>query len=123
MYKSSFGTNGQIQFNSEEEYYQALGYLAKSDGTSAVVWENNEQQGAWGNEGRIHFYIQNPPIPGNFKLTAGTGSIKHRVNCNEFIENLTGNHNFIYGNNQNQQNIKNTIPLEFQNDFAYGLTL
>ena len=123
MYKSGFGTKGQIKFNSEKEYYQALGYLAKSDGTSAVVWENNEQQGAWGNEGRIHFYIENLSIPGSFKLTAGVGNIKYRVNCNDFVENLTKNHNFVYGGKQNKQNIKNTIPSEFQDDFEYGLTL
>ena len=123
MYQSSFGTKNQIRFNNESEYYQALGYLAKSDGTSSIHWENNEQQGAWGSEGRIHFYIQNPSIPGNFSFTAGTGNVIHRTNCNEFIQNIVQNHNFQYGKTQNISSIKNTIPPQYFNDFDYGLTL
>ena len=59
MYRANFGTKTppQIQFTSESQYYQALGYLAKSDGTSSIHWEHNENQGAWGSEGRIHFYV------------------------------------------------------------------
>lgn len=125
MYRANFGTNTppQIQFTSESQYYQALGYLAKSDGTSSIHWEHNENQGAWGSEGRIHFYISNPPIPGYFKLTAGTGNIINRTNCNEFIKNIVTCHNFIMGSSQNIANIRNTIPVEYVNDFNQGLTL
>ena len=122
MYKSSFGTQNQIRFNSESEYYQALGYLAKSDKTS-IHWERNEEQGAWGSEGRIHFYVQNPNIPGYFRLTAGTGNIIHRTNCNDFVQNLVQNHNFQYGDSQNISNIRSTIPTQYINDFNYRLTL
>ena len=59
MYKNGFGTQNQISFNNESKYYQVLGYLAKSDGTTSIHWENNEMLGAWGSEGRIHFYIYN----------------------------------------------------------------
>ena len=125
MYQDNFGTNtpSQIQFNNKNEYYQALGYLAKSDGTSSIHWENNENQGAWGSEGRIHFYINNPTIPGYFKLTAGTGNIINRTNCNEFIKNIVTNNNFVIGSVQNIANIKKTIPVNFLNDFNIGLTL
>jgi len=123
MYQNSFGRKNQIRFNNESEYYQALGYLAKSDGTSSIHWENNEEQGAWGSEGRIHFCIQNPPIPGTFSLTAGTGRIVHRTNCNEFIQNIVQNHRFQLGNTQNIQEIRATIPKEYIDDFDYGATL
>lgn len=125
MYKSSFGTNvpSQIQFQSPTEYYQALGYLAKSDGSSSIHWEHNENQGAWGSEGRIHFYVKNPPIPGYFKFTAGTGNVVYRTNCNEFIQNIVVYNNFIMGKIQNIPHIRSTIPNEFQADFDYGLTL
>lgn len=53
MYKSYFGRNGQVRFSSPNECYQLLGYLAKSDGSTAITWENNEDSGAWGSEGRI----------------------------------------------------------------------
>ena len=125
MYQANFGTNNppQIQFNNEKEYYQALGYLAKSDGTTSIHWENNENQGAWGSEGRIHFYVNNPSIPGYFKPTAGRDNVISRTNCNEFIENIVINHSFVMGDIQNIQNIRNTIPSQYLTDFNYGLTL
>ena len=64
MYKSRFGRNGQINFSSPEDYYELLGYLAKSDGTTSITWENNEDQGAWGSEGRICFYSKRLPSAG-----------------------------------------------------------
>ena len=125
MYQDNFGTNtpSQIQFNNKNEYYQALGYLAKSDGTSPIHWENNEKQGAWGSEGRIHFYINNPKIPGYFKHTKGTRNIVSRINCNEFVSNLYQNHNFVNGIRQNIGRIKSTIPRQYIDDFNYGLFL
>ncbi|RXJ95502.1 hypothetical protein CRU94_07170 [Arcobacter sp. AHV-9/2010] len=125
MYRANFGTNTppQIQFTSESQYYKALGYLAKSDGTSSIHWEHNENQGAWGSEGRIHFYISNPPIPGYFKLTEGTGNVINRTNCNEFIQNIVTNNMFVMGGTQNVTNIRATIPPKFISDFNYGLTL
>ena len=123
MFKKSFGSKGQISFNNENEYYQALGYLAKSDNTTSIHWEKNEEQGAWGNEGRIHFYTSNPQIPGEFKLTAGVGNILHRTNCNEFIKNIVNNHNFQYEYPQDSVSIKSTISDEYKDDFDIGLNI
>lgn len=125
MYRTSFGTNTppQIQFTSESQYYETLGYLAKSDGTSSIHWEHNENQGAWGSEGRIHFYVSNPSIPGFFKFTAGRGKVVNRTNCNEFIENIVTNHNFIMGGIQNIATIRTTVPTQFINNFNNGLIL
>ena len=52
MYRQSFGSIGQVQFTNEHEYYRLLGYLAKSDGSTELAWEHNENQGAWGSEGK-----------------------------------------------------------------------
>jgi hypothetical protein len=125
MYQENFGTNNppQIRFNNENEYYKALGYLSKSDSTTSIHWEQNENQGAWGSEGRIHFLITNPPIPGYFKLTAGRPGVEHRTNCNEFIQNIVTNHYFEMGDTQNITNIRSTIPASFISDFDFGLTL
>lgn len=97
--------------------------MAKSDGSTSLTWEHNEQQGAWGSEGRVHFYTQNPPISATLKHTAGTGNIVSRVNCNEFIENIVTNNQFIMGNSQNRNNIRNTVPQQCQADYDRGLTL
>ena len=124
MYQSSFGSLGQIQFANEHEYYLFLGYLAKSDGSTSLVWEHNENQGAWASEGRIQILKPLPlPYPFNVSLTAGVGNIIARVNCNEFIENIRANHSFVTGNAQNIQAIRQTIPPQYLQDFDAGLTL
>lgn len=125
MYQSNFGTNTppQIQFASENEYYKALGYLARNNDSTSLNWENNQLQGAWGQEGRIHFYFNNPSIPGNFNLTAGNGNIKHRTNCNEFLSNLYTSYGFINGKVQNTTTIRSNIPLPYVQDFNLGLAL
>ena len=75
MYKKSFGINGQIQFANEHEYYKLIGFLAKSDGSTSLVWEHNEEQGAWGSEGRIQIYRAIlPNNMGRLSLSAGVGN-------------------------------------------------
>lgn len=124
MYKSSFGTIGQIQFANEHEFYKLLGYLAKSDGSTSLAWEHNEDQGAWGSEGRIQIHVTNMPAIGQLKLTAGNGGgIFYRINCNEFVENLNVNHGFVYGGVQNIANIRQTIPVSFLQDFDEGYNI
>lgn len=125
MYKENFGTNHppQIQFNNESEYYQALGYLARNNDSTSLNWENNELQGAWGSEGRIHFYVVNPSIPGSFSFAAGNGRIQHRTNCNEFLNNLYQDYGFVNGTVQNLTTIRSNIPTTYLHDFNLGLTL
>jgi hypothetical protein len=124
MYQPSFGTQGQVQFNDEYEYYTLLGYLAKSDGTTSLVWEHNENQGAWGSEGRIQFHTPATPFANNLRYTAGNGgNIIHRVNCNEFVQNLNINHHFSMGANQNRAAIIATVPQMYLADFNRGLSL
>ena len=124
MYKSSFGSFGQIQFANEHEYYKFLGFLAKSDGSTSLTWEHNEDQGAWASEGRIHILKPLPlPYPFNVSLTAGVGNIVARINCNEFIENIRDNHSFIMGSRQNISSIRSTIPHQYLQDFDAGLAL
>jgi hypothetical protein len=106
-----------VQFNNEHEYYELLGFLAKSDGTTSLVWEHNEQQGAWGSEGRIQFFTSNHPFAAALPHTAGVGNITSRVNCNEFVQNLNEDHNFVYGDTQDKEAIKETIPEEYLEDF------
>lgn len=124
MYKQRFGTNGQIQFDNENQYYQLLGYLAKSNGSTSIVWEHNEDQGAWGSEGRIQIHTHNMPQIGHYTLTAGNGgNVISRINCNEFVDNLRANHNFRYGKTQDVDAIRTTIPETFLIDFESGLSM
>ena len=72
MYKSHFGRNGQVSFSCPEDYYELLGYLAKSDGSTSITWENNEDQGAWGSEGRIVFIQEDFRPQDAYVLRQGT---------------------------------------------------
>lgn len=124
MYKPSFGTNGQIQFDNKNQYYRLLGYLAKSDGRTSIVWEHNEDQGAWGSEGRIQIYTHNMPQIGHYTPTAGNGgNVISRINCNEFVANLRVDHKFRYGKTQDIDTIRTTIPDEYLTDFESGLNI
>ena len=124
MYKQSFGSRKQIQFANEQEFYVFLGYLAKSNGNTSLVWEHNENQGAWGSEGRIQIHVDNIPRLWQITLTAGNGgNIKSRINCNEFVKNICTEHGFVYGGIQNVDQILLTIPPQYLEDFYAGLHL
>lgn len=120
-----FGTKQQIQFASDSEFFEALGFLSKNDGTTSIHWEHNENQGAWGSEGRIHCYQNIASFPAYFSnaFTAGVNKIIHRINCNEYIEYIATNHHFQLGNNQNLALITSTIPAQHIADFNRGMTL
>jgi hypothetical protein len=124
MYVNRFGTHNQVCFDAEADYYEFLGYLAKNDGTTKLVWENNDEQGAWTAEGRIHFYIT-PPVVLRARLhhTAGVGSIVSRVNCNDFVQHIARCHNFISNDYQNVVIIRVSIPPMHITDFERGLAL
>lgn len=124
MYKQSFGTEQQVQFANEHEFYSLLGYLAKSDGTTSIVWEHNENQGAWGSEGRIQIHTPNMPNIWNLRYTAGNGgNVLQRVNCNEFVAIICNNHGFVVGGVQNITLIRNLVPTLYQADFDRGLNM
>lgn len=121
MYKSYFGRTGQVRFSGPEEYYELLGYLAKSDGSTSLTWENNEDQGAWGSEGRICFHTRRFPPAGHLKFTAGNGSIYKRVNCNDFVKHICQHHHFVQGKIQDVAAIRKTIPAQYIDCFERGL--
>lgn len=124
MYKSRFGTKQQISFQSEADYYQFIGYLSKNDGSTRIVWEQNNEQGAWAEEGRILFYVSPPrQLRVTLSHTTGNNSILSRVNCNEFITNIRDNHGFVIDGNQDVDKIRSTVPQPFQLEFDNGRTL
>ena len=124
MYRNRFGTRGQIRFLIDDDYYEFLGYLAKGDGTTSLVWEQNEEQGAWGEEGRIQFYVR-PPVALRAKLnhTAGTGKVVSRVNCNDFVEHISQHHHFTSTGSQDIARIRASVPAEHITDFDRGSAL
>jgi len=118
-----FGSNGQLHFSDEKEYYYALGFLASAKRTS-IHWENNEEQGAWGSEGRIHCYKELSLFPPSFPMTAGTGTALRRINCNDYVKTLEETHHFTYGRvNQDITLIMSTVPNRYRADFLRGVAV
>lgn len=118
----TFGSQNQMVFANDHEFFQFLGYLAKSDGSTSLVWEHNEKQGAWASEGRIQLF-RPLPIQWNVKVTAGVGNIIGRINCNEFVEYIRSNYGFIEGSLQDIESIRGLIPENFISVFNSGIEL
>lgn len=87
MAQLEFGRDRQVKFDSEEELNEAIDYILHSPNVDYNVHEDNQNQGAWGSEDRIHFFNKEG-IPECLlkNMTAGNGSIFGRINCKEFVE-------------------------------------
>lgn len=92
--------------------------MCKSNGDTEIAIEHNETSGAWTEEWRIRFFVTNP-YPNCLHDTAGTGNVKTRVNCNEFMEYLR-RLGFVSGKTQNYSAIRNNIPSQYQSNFDLG---
>lgn len=89
MSKLIYGRNDQVHFENEEEKEIAIQYILESPNVDFTIHENNQNQGAWGPEDRIHFKSE-VGVPECLKLimTAGDGSNYGRINCKEFCEEI-----------------------------------
>ena len=116
----SFGRNRQVHFDSQEQFFYALGFLANNS-HAEIIWEHNEEQGAWASEGRIHCLVPPANFPQNFTFTAGNGNVYARINCNDFVRLLIENHNFACrGLPQDIQLILSTVPQQYHSVFMNG---
>lgn len=82
-----FGKNGQVRFNSEEELRIAIEYILSSDNADFNIHGDNQNQGAWASEERIHFKSERG-VPECLKrnMTAGKAGSYGRINCKEFCD-------------------------------------
>jgi len=121
MAKLQYGRNHQVSFGDLHEYYLALGFLADAK-HAEIKWEHNEDQGAWGSEGRIHCLVPTSQFPHNFAFSAGRGNqIYARINCNEYVATLVKEHKFIANSRQqNVADIMSTVPDSYLDDFRMG---
>ncbi len=87
MSEHIFGRNGQVRFDSDEELQIAIDYIISSQNVDFNVHEDNQNQGAWGSEERIHFNSE-MGVPECLKrnMTAGRPGLYGRINCAEFCE-------------------------------------
>lgn len=90
MAKLVYGKNQQVRFNSEEEKQEAIDYILNNpQNVDFNIHEDNQNQGAWSSEERIHFFKEDS-IPECLKrqLTAGRSNLYGRINCKEFCEEV-----------------------------------
>ena len=89
MSKLIYGKNGQVHFDSEKEKQIAIEYILHSPNVDFNIHENNQEQGAWGPEDRIHFRNE-AGVPECLKriMTAGNRSLYGRINCAEFCAEI-----------------------------------
>ncbi len=89
MSKLVYGKNGQVHFESEEEKREAIDYLLTSSNVDFNIHEDNQNQGAWASEERIHFFSEEG-VPESLKkiMTAGRPGLYGRINCEEFCDEL-----------------------------------
>lgn len=84
-----YGKNGQVRFNDESEKMEAIEYLLTSPNVDFDIHENNQEQGAWAPEDRIHFKKEEG-VTESLKrmMTAGRPGLYGRINCKEFCDEL-----------------------------------
>ena len=83
-----YGNKKQVVFANEQEKREAFNYLLSSPNVK-FTHEDNQNQGAWGPEERIHFFKEEG-VPECLKrnMTAGRGSLYGRINCKELCMEL-----------------------------------
>lgn len=82
-----YGKNGQVHFKSEKEKQEAIEYILTSPNVDFNIHENNQEQGAWGPEDRIHFKSKDGiPECLDKLMTAGRPGLYGRINCKEFCD-------------------------------------
>lgn len=89
MTKLVYGKIDQVKFLNAAEKQEALDYLINSDDVG-FYHEQNQEQGAWASEKRIHFY-SDVGVPEGLRRnwTAGRGSrLKARINCGELYDEV-----------------------------------
>lgn len=86
-----------IRYSSWEAFAFALGYLANrlhyrninDSGLIELHFESNDNQGAWGKEGRIHYYGERAYLSSEFldwynAKSAGVNNITYRINSKHY---------------------------------------
>lgn len=127
-----FNWGNVLKFNSEKEYYETLGFLAKDEEYIRIYTESNDKAGAWAGQGRMSLRnVSVDSLPEALKNAFET-SIDGRISETRYVRNLKENHNFtkeidptgsdftkrIY--KENLEKVLETVPKEFENDFYRG---
>lgn len=114
-----WGRSPQLIFKNMNEYYRALGHLTNSEAYS-ISYEYNKKNGSYSDACRIHILSKATNIPQAFEKKRTTNG---RINCNDYVNNLKENHNFVQSGNvytRNFDDVFSTVPEEYISDFLVG---
>ena len=106
-----WGSNGQLKFKNDREYYKSLGIFANPKLTS-IRWEENTQTGSYADAYRlrVHAATKTAKLPNAIKNALRDDG---RINCNPYVLNLLENHGFAMSGNTivaSYEDVINTIP-------------
>lgn len=133
LVKLIFGQRNSLSFSNESEFYYCLGFLVNQRRT-AIFWEHNEDNGAWGSEGRIICFNELNVFPRAFqeKFTLGTSISTRRINCNEYVSLLVEEYFFRQIITPGLTTVKiiapaystiiSSVPEQFRDSFNLGYT-
>jgi len=124
-----YGRTKQLNFQSEQDLYISIGFLAKAK-IRLYIEDNNINfsggEEAWAEEWRMSFseIPDNTPQSIIDSIKPNQDGSNPRLNNKEFINDLLkSQHAFQLGSSQNIENIRDTIPNNFLNDFNDGFYL
>lgn len=121
MDKRYWGKNGQLQFESDYEYYKSLGALCRP-GAFHISFETNSKTDSWGDAFRIRCTGNPDRMTDAFKHAAKSNS---RINNNDYIENLVDQHDFTFNTaskivSGKYDDVKHTVPTQYHDAFDEG---
>lgn len=123
--KLNFGERNHVRFETKNEFFESLGYLANND--RGVYISSEQSDNRWGAEYRIWLKdIDNIPYPLDEAKSAGLDNYEARINCNEYVYELVSKFGFTQGNRQNTKNIKSIVEDDYPkylDDFKRGFNL
>lgn len=119
MSKLSFGTQGQLTFSSEEQFYEALGCFANRESFS-ITFEENSLTNSYADAYRIKKKTPKKLMsPIENALRNG-----NRINCNEYVQYIMSNHGFYRDSMKHilcdPHNVLTTVPYDYQRYFIKG---
>ena len=120
-----WGENGKLSFQNEEEYYEALGVLARNELTK-ISWKRDESCRAWGTEGQILCAF----TPQRTCRMLETATQQSKIFCNDFVQNLIQRHWFqestipsvktVLVVPKDKAGVLRTVPRQYWYDFERG---
>lgn len=134
MAQLDWGSGIGLHFNSNEEYYEVLGFLTKYPALVDVYTHKNDISGAWAGQGKLETRIGKASLPDGLRRSFVLSG-DNRLSISDYVENLinnhsfnrfydpTGNHYTYYRFPSSMADVRITVPEVYKEDFDRGYNL